>query len=158
MLRKPRFCGIIIKGLIHAPQGVIKLRNGLINENNIHLDNGSVGILFESCENYGICKNRISGELYYDIGLFPGTDDSNHKYGAENNIVEINDLSELTIKPPDDYSRSLFMGRYYKESTKYNMTSQIFLNNNCKNNTIIQPYSTIIDDGLANSIIEKNSK
>lgn len=153
--KKPRFCGIIIKGLIHAPPDSKRLKDGAIIENRIHLDDGSIGILLESCENYIIRKNSISGSVYYGIGLFPGSNNSGTKYGAIKNYVDTNDLSNLIINEPDDYTKSLFKGRYYRESEQYEKTSHIFLNNNSSENIVDQPNIIIIDDGDRNQLTSK---
>jgi predicted transcriptional regulator len=150
VFNKPRYCGVSIKGLMNAPPGSIRLKDGEIIKNSIHLEKGSIGILIESCENYKILNNHISGSVYYGIGFFPGSSKSDERFGASNNYVNENDLSNLMIREPDNYSKALFKSKFYRESEQYYQTSHIFLNNNSIENIVNQPNITLIDDGIRN--------
>ena len=153
-ITKPRFVGIMIKGIMTSPPGANKLSDGLVKGNDLKLEEGSLGILLESCEGYQILENRITGSTYYGIGLFPGSVAVNPECGAVNNHIEGNDLSDLVIRQPDDYSRDLFTGKSYGESTENIPSSHVALNKNTQGNTVKQRNSLITDNGIDNAVEE----
>ena len=155
-ITQPRFCGIMIKGIMKAPTGSKRLSDGLVKGNDLILDDGSIGILLESCEKYRIFGNRISGATYYGIGLFPGAKDDSPECGAIDNHIESNNFDDLVIKPSDDYSRNLFTGKSYGESSENLPSSHISLNQNTRNNTVKQQNSIIVDAGIGNRVFEKD--
>ena len=124
-----------------------------MKNNRIHLENGSIGIFTESCDNFEITNNTLTGKAYYGIGIFPGVDPKRTELGAHENIIEDNDMRGLEIKDPDEYSRSLFDDRTYAGSKGGTATAHVWLNVNTKGNVVkVGADETVVDEGKDNTI------
>jgi predicted transcriptional regulator len=66
---KLNYCGINIAGPHFHPEGVDKLRGGLIRNNAIRLENGLDCILVQKCDDFEISNNKLSGSAYYGIQI-----------------------------------------------------------------------------------------
>ena len=153
---KVNYCGIFIRGPGFGPKGAEKLTDGIVKNNRIHLENGSTSIFTESCDNFEINNNILTGKAYYGIGIFPVIDPERTELGAHENIIEDNDVRGLELKDPDEYSKSLFDERTYAGSNAGSTTAYIWLSTNTKGNVVkISSNETVIDEGEDNTIIRK---
>ena len=153
---KVNYCGIVIRGPGFRPKGAEKLTDGILKDNRIHLENGSIGIFTESCDNFEIANNTFTGKAYYGVGIFPVIDPQRTELGAHGNIVEDNDMGGLELKDPDEYSKGLFDEKVYAGSKAGSTTSNVWLNTNTKGNVVkVSSCETVIDEGKDNTIICK---
>ncbi len=151
---KVNYCGIRIAGPGFAPKGAEKLTDGILKDNRIHLENGSIGIYTESCDNFEIANNTLTGKAYYGVGIFPAIDPKRTDLGAHGNIVEDNDMGSLELKDPDEYSKGLFNEKVYAGSKAGLKTSNVWLNTNTKGNVVkVGCGETVVDEGEDNAII-----
>ena len=154
---KINYCGIGVKGPEMGPKGCLKLVEGKVNNNNIHLENGSVGIFTESLEKTHIIGNTMSGNAYYGVGIFPEVDEDRNELGSFRNVIEDNDMSELKIKDPDDYSKRIFDEKKYPGSKAGSATSHVWLSTNTKENKVnISSIETVVDEGTENKITHRS--
>jgi len=151
---KSNYCGIGLRGPENAPEATGKLCEGIVKNNHIHLQDGSVGILLESCDGFDITDNTVSGKAYYGIGVFPEIDIQRSNLGANENVINNNYMRDLKIKDPDEYSKGLFDEKMYAGSKGGCTTANIWLNNNTKGNMVkVSSGETVIDEGEDNTII-----
>jgi len=155
---KINYCGILLRGSDDAPEGSGKLSEGIVKNNRIRLENGSIGILAESCDTFEITENTVSGKVYYGIGIFPRADPQRTDLGAHENVIKDNDMKNLKIKKPDEYSKGLFDDRTYADSKGGTATAHVWLNPNTKGNIIkVRNSEVVVDEGTDNTIIfDKN--
>jgi hypothetical protein len=99
-LERLNYSGIIVLG--PSAEGGGKL-GGVIRSNQIHLDNGYEGIRVRKCDNFDVRDNKISGETYYGIKLSGRQKLGKLDLYATNNVVDNNEMNNLTIKKPDLY-------------------------------------------------------
>ena len=150
---KVNYCGINIAGPHFHPEGVEKLRGGLIINNSIHLENGLDCILVQKCDDFEICNNKLSGRAYYGIQINTRPQKGDLDLGSYGNTIEDNDMTELEIKRPDEYSDTHVDGDYFTGSDHKSATAHIWLAYNSRNNTIkIRKDETVIDEGIDNTI------
>jgi len=151
---KINYCGIGLYGPELGPKGAEKLIEGVVKNNRIHLENGSIGIFTESCDRFEITSNTLTGKAYYGIGIFPGVDKKRTELGAHENVIEDNTMGDLEIKDPDEYSKGLLDERRYPDSKAGSATAHIWLNTNTKGNVVkVSSDETVIDEGEDNTII-----
>jgi len=151
---KVNYCGIVIRGPGFRHKGAEKLTDGIVKDNRIHLENGSIGIFTESCDHFEMANNTLTGKAYYGVGIFPVADPERTELGALENIIEDNDMGGLELKNPDEYSKGLFDERTYAGSKAGSTTAHIWLSNNTKGNVVkISSDETVIDEGEDNTII-----
>jgi len=73
---------------------------------------------------------------------------------ALNNTVEGNDMRDLRIRDPDEYSNDHADGRRFAGSPRGSATAHIWLGKFSKNNVIkIRKDQTVIDEGEENKIL-----
>ena len=150
---KINYCGIGLHGPELGPKGTKILTNGKVNNNNIQLKDGSIGIYTESCAGFQITGNSIAGKAFYGIGIFPGVDENRPEFGSVENVIEDNDMRDLEIKAPDEYSKILIDKRMYPGSKAGSATAHVFLNINTKANRVkVTSNETLIDEGINNKI------
>ena len=153
---KVNYCGIGLRGPELGPEGAIKFNEGKVNNNSIQLEDGSIGIYTESCDRFQIIGNTISGKALYGIGIFPGVDDNRTELGSYENVIEDNDMSNLSIKDPNEYSKILLDEKKYPGSKAGSATAHVWLNINTRSNRVIASSNeTVIDEGVNNEIIHK---
>ncbi|UCE38765.1 MAG: DUF1724 domain-containing protein [Thermoplasmata archaeon] len=157
---KDHYCGIALLGPEFSPvKGTGKLIGGIVKNNKIHQDNGSVGIFVESCDGFEIAGNVLSGKAYFGIGIFPRSDPQQTMLGAYENIIEDNDMRGFEIKDSDENSKSVFDERTYAGSKAGSATAHIWLNVNTKRNVVkVSSGETVIDEGEDNTIIHEEDE
>jgi len=150
---KINYCGIGLTGPELGPIGAEKLVDGMVKDNRIHLENGSIGILTESCDGFQITDNTLTGKAYYGIGIFPGVDKNRTEIGAHENVIEGNNIGDLRVKVPDEYSQSLLYEKRCSGSKAGLATAHVWLNTNTKGNVVtIRSDETVIDEGEGNTV------
>jgi hypothetical protein len=153
---KPHFGGIMICGPFYAQKESDKLSDGVIRNNQIILREGAVGILMESCEYFDVSDNRIAGSAFFGVGVFPRHDPEWLNMGASQNVIIDNDMTDLSILSPDEYSQKMFIHETYSESKAGKETSNYWLNKNTmKNNVFKRQDETLVDEGKNNSTQDK---
>jgi len=153
---KINYCGIVLQGPELGPKGTMKLTDVKLNNNRIHLEDGSISIFTESLENSQITGNSLTGQAYYGIGIFPGVDETRTDLGSNKNVIEDNTMRGLKIKDPDEYSKSLLDEKKYPGSKAGSATAYVWLNINTKENRVKVTYNeTVIDEGINNQITYK---
>jgi len=150
---KVNYCGINVAGPHFPPEGADKLRGGLIRNNSIHLENGLTCVLAQKCDDFEISNNKLSGRAYYGIQINARPQPADVDLGAYGNIIEDNDMTELEIKKPDEYSDSHVDGIYFSGSLGKSSTAHVWLAHNSKNNVVsVRADETVIDEGVDNTI------
>jgi predicted transcriptional regulator len=153
---KINYCGIGVHGPELGPKGAQALTEAKVNNNRIHLEDGSIGIYIESCENSQINGNTLTGKAYYGIGIIPGVDENRTEFGSFENIIENNDMRDLKIKDPDKYTKILFDEKNYPGSKAGSATAYVWLNINTKaNRLIVSSNETVLDEGINNTITQQ---
>jgi predicted transcriptional regulator len=150
---KLNYCGIAIYGMSMYREGAGKLGECIVRDNDIHLEDGHVGVLIRKNDRTEVYGNRISGKAYYGFHLWGSEDREGFDLGSNENVIEDNDLSDLEIKTPDEYSDSHVDGRMFTGSEGKSATSHVWLNKYSARNTIrIKADEMVIDEGTSNSI------
>ncbi len=150
---KLNHCGIAVYGPSIYQEGAGKLGECIVRNNDIHLGDGHVGVLIRKNDGTEVYGNRISGSAYYGFHLWGSEDREGFDLGSNANLIEDNDLSDLEIKTPDDYSDSHVDGRMFTGSAGKSTTSHVWLNKFSARNSIhVKVDETVIDEGTSNSI------
>ena len=151
---KLNYCGIAIYGQSRYEEGASKLGECIVRENNIHLGDGSVGVIIRQNDRTEVVDTKISGKAYYGFHLWGDEDREGFDLGANDNLIKDNDLIDLEIKIPDDYSDSHVDGRMFTGSEGKSVTSHVWLNKFTTRNAInVKADETVIDEGTSNTII-----
>jgi len=152
-LDKLNYSGIIVLGPTTDREGADKLRGGIIRNNRIRLKNGYEGIHVRKCDDFEVADNKISGEAYYGIRISGRKRSRELDLKALNNKVEGNDMGDLRIRDPDEYSDSHVDGRMFTGSEGRSATAHMWLNAFSKDNVIeVRADETVIDEGEDNKI------
>ena len=158
---KPSYIGIRVSGPFNAPLGSEKFKEGYVRGNNIHLENGLVGIKVGRSDNIEVSENIISGKVYYGIRVCAKGRPTDEIFYSEKNSVKNNDMSQLTIKDSDRYSNNYADGIVF-HGTKGNAgTANIWLDDyTIECNIKLRTGETLIDDGKNNFIafVDKDIK
>jgi len=150
---KLNYCGIAVYGQSRYEEGAGKLGKCIVRDNDIHLEDGSVGVLIRKNDRTEVVDNKISGKAYYGFHLWGSEDREGFDLGSNDNLIEDNDLTDLEIKTPDAYSDSHVDGRMFTGSEGKSATSHVWLNQFSARNTIhVKNDETVIDEGTSNSI------
>jgi nitrous oxidase accessory protein NosD len=150
---KLNYCGIAVYGQSRYEEGASKLGECIVRDNNIHLGDGSVGVLIRKNDRTEVVDNKISGKAYYGFHLWGSEDREGFDLGSNDNLIEDNDLSDLEIKTPDEYSDSHVDGRMFTGSGGRSATAHVWLNAHSRGNAIkIKTDETVIDEGEDNTI------
>ena len=155
---KVNYCGIAVYGQAVYIEGAGKLEQCLVKNNDINLDDGSVGVIIRKNDNTIVSGNTLTGNVYYGVHLWGSRDREGFDLSSSNNVVRDNDLSGLSIKKPDYYSDDnaddrLFAGANGKSETafvwlnKYSIRNEIHLNEN----------ESYIDGGRENEVIREQT-
>lgn len=151
---KLNYVGMAVYGPSIYIEGSGKLEEGLIIDNDIHLEDGLVGILLRKCDNVRVVSNRISGAAYYALQVRGSGPRDGMDLRACDNLFEENDLDRLIIKSPDGYSDEREKGGVFAISDGRSSTAHIWLNPFTSNNTMRADSDvTVIDEGEENTII-----
>ena len=152
-LDKLNYSGIIVLGPATDREGADKLRGGIIRNNRIQLKDGYEGVHVRKCDDFEVANNKISGEAYYGIRISGRRRSGELDLRALNNLVEGNDMGNLQIRDPDEYSDNHSDGRMFAGSPIGSATAHVWLNRYSKNNVVkIGKGEKVIDEGEDNSI------
>jgi hypothetical protein len=150
---KVNYCGIAVYGPAIYQKGAGKLGECIVRDNDIHLGGGSVGVLIRKSDRTEVVNNKISGKAYYGFYFWGSTDREGFDLGSNENLVEDNDMLDLVIKAPDEYSDSHVDGRMFTGSEGKSATAHVWLNAFSKENVIkVRADETVIDEGEDNKI------
>jgi hypothetical protein len=155
-LDKLNYSGIIVLGPVTDREGADKLRGGMIRNNRIQLKDGYEGIHVRKCDEFEVADNTISGEVYYGIRVSGRRRSGELDLRAFNNVVEGNDMGDLRIRDPNEYSKNHADGRMFTGSPGSSTTAHVWLDQHSKNNLVkIRKDETVIDEGEDNKILYK---
>jgi predicted transcriptional regulator len=155
-LDRLNYSGVILLGPVMDREGVDKLRGGTIRNNRIQVKKGYEGIHVRKCDDFDVVGNTISGEAYYGIRISGRKKSGKLDLRALKNTIQNNDLGDLHIRAPDDYSDSHIDGRMFTGSEGKSLTGHVWLNEFTAMNIIkLGSDETVIDVGKNNSI-ERN--
>jgi len=150
---KPNYCGIAVYGQSMYQEGAGKLGECIVRDNDIHLKNGSVGVLIRKNDRTEVFGNKISGKAYYGFHLWGSGDREGFDLGSNENLVEDNDMKDLVIKAPDEYSDGHVDGRMFTGSEGKSTTAHVWLNAHSRGNVIkVKADETVIDEGEGNTV------
>ena len=150
---KLNYCGIAVYGPSMYQEGAGKLGECIVRENDIHLGDGSVEILIRKNDGTEVVNNRISGKAYYGFHLWGSGDLEGFDLGSNENLVEDNDMTDLVIKAPDEYSDGHVDGRMFTGSEGRSATAHVWLNAHSRGNvTRVRADEKVIDEGEDNTI------
>ena len=155
-LDKLNYCGIKVLGPSTDREGAGKLRGGTIRNNRIQLKDGYEGIHVRKCDDFEVADNTISGEAYYGIRISGRKRSGELDLRALNNLVEGNDMGDLRIRDPDEYSNNQVDGRMFTGSPGSSATAHVWLDPYSKDNIIqLRRDEKVIDEGEKNKILYK---
>ena len=150
---KLNYCGVAIYGQSMYRKGAGKLGKCIIRDNDIRLGDGSVGVLVRKNDGTEVFGNKLSGRAYYGFHLWGSKDREGFDLGSNANLVEDNDLTELEIKTPDEYSDNHVDGRMFTGLEGKSATAHVWLNHFSKRNVVkLRADETVIDEGEDNEI------
>ncbi len=153
-LDKLNCCGIKVLGPLIDREGAGKLRGGSIRNNRIILKDGYIGVHARKCDDFDIADNIFSGEAYYGIKISGRKRSGELDLRALNNMVEGNDMGDLKIRDPDEYSDKHVDGRMFAGSPRGSTTAHVWLGKFSKNNTVkVKIYETVVNEGEENTVI-----
>jgi predicted transcriptional regulator len=152
-LDKLNYSGIKILGPVMDRKGADKLRGGVVRDNRIQLKDGYEGIHVRKCDDFEVIENTISGKVYYGIRISGRRKSGELNLSALHIKVEDNDMRDLDIKGPDEYSDSHVDGGMFAGSPRRSATAHVWLNSYSKENVVkLIKGETMIDEGEKNSI------
>lgn len=155
---KLNYCSIAVYGPSNYKDLSGKLGECIINNNRIHLEDGSVGIVIRKNDDVEVYDNRISGSVYYGFQLWGSKEREGFDLGSNDNSIRDNDLSSLIIKDSDEYSDRHVDGRMFTGSDGNSKTAHVWLNKYSNRNKIqIRDDEVVIDEGIDNEIIRENN-
>ncbi|MCX6654125.1 MAG: right-handed parallel beta-helix repeat-containing protein, partial [Candidatus Bathyarchaeota archaeon] len=150
---KLNYSGIIVLGPVTDREGANKLRDGVIRGNSIQLKDGYEGIHVRKCDGFDVSRNIILGEAYYGIRLSGRKKSGEIDLRSLHNIIEENDLHNLSIRESDEYSNSHSDGRMFSVSSGSSPMAHVWLDKNSVNNVIrLGRDESVIDEGTGNEI------
>ena len=153
-LDKLNYSGIIVLGPATDREGADKLRGGLIRGNNIQLKRGYEGIHVRKCDEFEVTENTITGEAYYGIRVSGRSMSTGLDLMALNNRIEGNDLGQLKVREPDEYSDSHADGRMFKKIDGGSATAHVWLDEYSKENVVsIRKGGKVFNEGEGNKIL-----
>jgi hypothetical protein len=152
-LDKLNHSGIVILGPLTDREGADKLRGGSIRNNRIQLKDGYEGIHVRKCDDFEVAGNTISGDAYFGIRISGRKKSGELDLRALNNLVENNDMGDLRIREPDEYSNNHVDGRMFAGTQGKSATAHVWLDIFSKDNMIkVKADETVIDEGEDNKI------
>jgi hypothetical protein len=156
---KVSYGGIRVAGPFNAPAGSGKFTEGYVRNNKIHLDNGFVGIKIGRNDSIEVANNVITGKVYYGIRVHAQGDPRDTTMYADENTVKDNDMDNLMIKTPDEYSNGHVDGMVFTGSLGRSTLAHIWLDQYSRNSTVrVNASETVIDEGEDNTILLTDSK
>ena len=153
VLDKVNYCGIAVHGPSMYQRGAGKLDECIVRENIIELRDGYVGIQVRKTDSTLVENNKISGKSYYGIQVNGTTRRGEIDLSSCENCIKENDLDDLEIKLPDEYSRSPIVSSFFAGAGNQIYTGHFWLSKNtCRNEICIKENQTVIDEGKLNTI------
>lgn len=150
---KLNYCGVAIYGQSTYVEGSGKLGECVVENNRVHLEDGFVGVFIRKNDETEVYGNKISGRAYYGFHLSGSIDRKGFDLGSNGNLIEDNDLSDLVIKRPDEYSDNHVDGRMFTGLQGKAKTAHFWLNTYTRNNVVkLQENESVIDEGDNNKI------
>jgi len=150
---KVNYCGIAVYGPSKYQEGAGKLGECVVRDNDVHLGDGSIGVLIRKSDRTEVVDNKISGKAYYGFHFWGSRDREGFDLGSNANMIEDNDMTDLVIRAPDEYSDSHADGRMFTGTQGKSATAHVWLNNYSKDNVIkVKGDETVIDEGEDNTI------
>jgi predicted transcriptional regulator len=144
---KLNYCGIAIHGQSVYQEGAGKLGECIVWDNDIHLGDGSVGVIIRKNDGTKIYGNKFSGRAYYGFHLWGSRDREGFDLGSNRNLIEDNDMTGLVIKAPH------VDGRMFTGSAGRSITGHVWLNEfSARNYVKLKVDETVIDEGADNEI------
>jgi predicted transcriptional regulator len=152
LLDKVNYCGIAVHGPSMYAEGAGKLDECIIENNEVQVNDGLYGIQVRKSDQVKITGNKISGRTYYGLQVNGSRPRENIELGSNSNHFSDNNMTELEIKPPDEYSDKL--GNYvFNGADEKTMTAHVWLNKYSSNNLIkLKPGETSIDESAENKV------
>ena len=151
-LERLNYSGILVLGPV--TEGSSKLQGGIIRGNSIHFKSGYEGIHVRKCDGFDVVDNKISGEAYYGIRLSGRKKSGDQDQRALNNLVEGNDMEDLRVREPDDYSENHADGRRFAGSPAGSTTAHVWLDKFSEKNVVkIKKDENVIDEGKDNELV-----
>jgi len=148
---KRNYSGINICGPFNTPN-YVKLLEGTVSNNIIHLHDGAVGIKVGRNDDIVISDNSIKGNLYYGIKVHGKSKANDRFIYAKNNKLINNDFTEFSLKKMDDYVKNNSDGVVFEENGK---TGHIWLDKFTSNNVVkYHAGEIVVDKGTDNKIIK----
>jgi hypothetical protein len=152
-LDKLNYCGVKVLGPVMNRERADKLRGGVIKNNRIRLMDGYEGIHVRKCDKFEVHGNTILGKAYYGIRVSGRIKAGERDQKALHNVVEGNDMRDLRIKEPDEYSDNHADGRRFAASPSGSATAHVWLDEFSENNSIkIRANEKVVDEGKENKI------
>jgi len=149
-LEKLNYSGIIVLGPSAEESGKLC---GVIRSNQIQLNDGYEGIRVRKCDNFKVSNNTISGEAYYGIKI-SGRKSRELDHRAMKNVLEDNDMDNLTIKKNDLYVYNHLDGKMF--SKREPRTAYYWLDQYTSENQVsLCENESIIDEGENNKIMRQ---
>jgi nitrous oxidase accessory protein NosD len=150
---KVNYCGIVVSGPAMYRDGAGKLEECIVRENVINLRDGSVGILIRKADNTDVQDNKISGKACYGFHFWGSSEREGINLESNYNIIDDNDMSNLVIKPPDEYSDNHMDGRMFTGTEGKSVTAHVWINKHSNNNEInVNSEESVVDEGKNNVI------
>ena len=151
---KVNYCGIAVYGQSVYSDGAGKLGECIVKDNDIHLLDGSVGVIIRKNDNTIVTGNKITGNVYYGVHLWGSGDREGFDLSSGNNVVRENNLLDLSIKPPDYYSDENADNRIFAGTKGKSITAQYWINKYSSGNKIqIRDDEVVIDEGEDNEVV-----
>lgn len=152
---KVNYGGIAVHGPSMYQEGAGKLDECILRDNDIRLNDGSIGVQIRKSDHTEVINNKIKGKAYYGLQVSGSNKREGIELGSNENVFEANDLESLTIKEPDEYSDG-HSGRVFAGSDGKSSTAHVWLNNRTRGNEIkVKANETVIDEGENNTIISE---
>ena len=129
-----------------------KLRNGVIRGNDIKLKKGYEGIHIRKCDEFKVVDSRILGDAYYGIRISGRSKSKGLDLRSFRNVVEDNEMVNLKIRGPDEYSQKHEDARMF--TSRNGSSAHLWLDDNSTDNVVKASESEkVIDEGHENRII-----
>ncbi len=150
---KVSYGGIWVAGPFNAPEGSGKFTDGQVKDNQIHLDDGFMGIKMGRDDGMEVAGNTITGKAYYGIRLHAQGDARDAKIYADGNTVKDNNMDGLTIKTPDEYCNSHVDGVIFTGSPGRSELAHVWLDSYSRYNSVsVKAGEKVIDEGEDNTV------
>jgi len=151
-LSKPMYIGIRVAGPFNAPVGSGKFTSGCVKNNEIHLDDGYIGIKLGRTDNVSVSGNTLTGKVYYGIKVHAQSNPNDVIMYSEKNRIMDNNMSQLRIKNDENIKHN-GDGLIYSNRKGGTKTAYVWLDRYSRD-CLLQVGDTelVIDDGESNKV------